>query len=214
MYQQKDLNLKNFIPEILNILTFIGLIEKNQATEVITYIGPDLKCYDENQKKVSWKILELVKREEQVIGKETVEEIEQGKAEKIGEDMPVPVHMSYFPELSYAVLRSSTWQKNITSTVFFIGRNQKRTNISDKNKSYKVDLELPYRSVSRQHAVIAYNFEMQRWQLRCLSKKNLIKVDGQRFAYGDKNVWLRNKSEIQIGPEKMVFLQASGSAFE
>ncbi len=29
MYQQKDLNLKNFIPEILNILTIIGLIEKN-----------------------------------------------------------------------------------------------------------------------------------------------------------------------------------------
>jgi hypothetical protein len=29
MYQQKDLNLKNFIPEILNILGIIGLIEKN-----------------------------------------------------------------------------------------------------------------------------------------------------------------------------------------
>jgi len=56
MYQQKDLNLKNFIPEILNILGIIGLIEKNEATEVITYIGPDLKCYDENGKKISWKI--------------------------------------------------------------------------------------------------------------------------------------------------------------
>jgi hypothetical protein len=73
MYQQKDLNLKNFISEILNILTIIGLIEKNEATEVITYIGPDLKCYDENGKKVSWKTLELVKREEQIIGKETTE---------------------------------------------------------------------------------------------------------------------------------------------
>jgi len=30
--------------------------------------------------------------------------------------------MSYFPELSYAVLRSSGWEKNITNTVFFIGR--------------------------------------------------------------------------------------------
>jgi hypothetical protein len=63
-----------------------------------------------------------------------------------------------------------------------------------------VDLELPYRSISRQHAAIVFNFEMQRWELRCLSKKNLIKVDGERFAYGDKNVWLRNKSEVQIGP--------------
>ena len=63
MYQQKDLNLKNFIPEILNILAIIGLVEKNEATEVICYIGPDLKCYDENGRKISWKILELIKRE-------------------------------------------------------------------------------------------------------------------------------------------------------
>jgi hypothetical protein len=66
--------------------------------------------------------------------------------------------MSYFPELSYAVLRSSSWEKNITNTVFFIGRYEKRTNLTEKSKSYKVDLELPYRSVSRQHALILYNF--------------------------------------------------------
>ena len=48
--------------------------------------------------------------------------------------------MSYFPELSYAVLRSSTWEKNITNTVFFIGRNERRTNLTDKAKVYKVDL--------------------------------------------------------------------------
>ena len=29
--------------------------------------------------------------------------------------LPVPVHMSYFPELSYALLRSSAWEKNIMS---------------------------------------------------------------------------------------------------
>jgi hypothetical protein len=32
MYHQKDANLKNFVPEILNILGIIGLIEKNEAT--------------------------------------------------------------------------------------------------------------------------------------------------------------------------------------
>jgi hypothetical protein len=179
MYQQKDLNLKNFIPEILNILGIIGLIEKNEATEVITYIGPDLKCYDENGKKVSWKMFELTKREEQAIGKEGAEGVElQPKQERASLSVPVAVHMSYFPELSYAALRSSTWEKNITNTVFFIGRNEKRSSITDKCKNYKVDLELPYRSVSRQHALIIYNFESQRWEIRCLSKKNLIKVDG------------------------------------
>lgn len=45
MYQ-KEVNVKNFIPEILNVLTALSLVEKNEATEVITYIGPDLKCFD------------------------------------------------------------------------------------------------------------------------------------------------------------------------
>ena len=73
------------------------------------------------------------------------------------------MHLSYFPEMSYAVLRSNSWEKNITSTVFFIGRNEKRSNINEKSRTCKVDLELPYRSVSRQHALVLFNFEMQRW---------------------------------------------------
>jgi hypothetical protein len=68
------------------------------------------------------------------------------------------------------------------------------------NKTYKVDLDLNYKSVSRQHAVITYNFEAGRWEIRCLSKKNLMKVDNERYAWGDKNIWLRNKSTVQIGP--------------
>jgi hypothetical protein len=159
-------------------------------------------------------VFELTKREELVIGKDCPEPPEQPKPERTHDSAPPPVHMSYFPELSYAVLRSSSWEKNITNTVFFIGRNEKRSSLTDKAKNYKVDLELPYRSVSRQHAVVLFNFEAQRWEVRCLSKKNLIKVDGERFAYGDKNIWLRNKSELQVGPEKMVFLEASGSALE
>ena len=45
MMQQKDMNAKNFVQESLNILTNLGLIEKDESTEVITYIGPDLRCY-------------------------------------------------------------------------------------------------------------------------------------------------------------------------
>ena len=37
----------------------------------------------------------------------------------------------------------------------------------------------------------------------------MIKVDNERFGYGEKNIWLKNKSEIQVGPEKMVFLEAT-----
>jgi hypothetical protein len=36
----------------------------------------------------------------------------------------------------------------------------------------------------------------------------MIKVDEERIAWGDKNIWIKNKSEIIIGPEKMIFLEA------
>lgn len=73
MHQQKDFNPKNFVPEVLSILTIIGLIEKNEATEVVFYVGPDLCCYDDSNKKIAWKIYEVVQREEQIIGKEMQE---------------------------------------------------------------------------------------------------------------------------------------------
>ena len=66
-----------------------------------------MKCFDETGKKIGWKMLELIKREEQIIGREG-EEVEQ-KIEKQDQNGPTPMHMSYFPELSYAVLRSSSW---------------------------------------------------------------------------------------------------------
>lgn len=73
VHQQKDFNPKNFVPEVLSILTIIGLIEKNEATEVVFYVGPDLCCYDDSNKKIAWKIYEVVQREEQIIGKEMQE---------------------------------------------------------------------------------------------------------------------------------------------
>lgn len=33
------------------------------------YTGPDFKCYDENGKKIPWKVAEVIKKEEQVFGR-------------------------------------------------------------------------------------------------------------------------------------------------
>lgn len=37
----------------------------------------------------------------------------------------------------------------------------------------------------------------------------MIKVDDERIALGDKNIWIKNRTEIVIGPEKMMFLEAN-----
>lgn len=62
MMQQKELNAKNFVQDSLNVLSNLGLIEKDESTESITYIGPDLRCYEENGKKVNWKVYELLRK--------------------------------------------------------------------------------------------------------------------------------------------------------
>lgn len=103
--------------------------------------------------------------------------------------------LNHFPEMGFAVLRSSNWEKHIKKTVFFIGRHEKRPSKKDpKTKGYQVDLQIPHRSVSRQHALILFNNEANKWQIRCLSRKNMIKVDDERIAYGDKNVWIKNRT--------------------
>jgi hypothetical protein len=120
------------------------------------------------------------------------------------------MYLNHFPEMSYAVLRASNWEKYIKKTVFFIGRSEKKPNKKDeKNRNYQVDLELAHRSVSRQHALILFNNEAGKWEIRCLSRKNMIKVDDERIALGDENIWIKNRTEITIGPEKMVFLEAN-----
>ena len=74
------------------------------------------------------------------------------------------MHISHYPEMGYAVLRASNWEQYIKKTTFFIGRSEKKQpRNGEKVRSHQVDLELPYRSVSRQHALILFNSESGRW---------------------------------------------------
>jgi len=61
----KDTNTKTFLPDVLNILSMLGFIEKNENTEVVSYIGPDLRVFDEaTMKKNSEKVQNLLRQEE------------------------------------------------------------------------------------------------------------------------------------------------------
>lgn len=56
--------------------------------------------------------------------------------------------------------------------------------------------------------MILYNFEAKKWEIRCLSKKNLIKIDGERFAFRDQDIFLKDRSVIEVGPENFIFCLA------
>lgn len=96
MMQQKDLNTKNFVQESLNTLSYLGLIEKDESTEVISYVGPDLRCYEENGRKIKEKMCELLMAEREIFGREGEEKQEIIKTKK-NQKLPTPMYLNHFP---------------------------------------------------------------------------------------------------------------------
>ena len=78
----------------------------------------------------------------------------------------------------------------------------------DSNKAkttWEVDVELnPTNKVSKQHALIVYNFEENYFEIKNLSKKFPIRVNGELMNYNEE-MPLRNKSLIVIGNHEFYF---------
>jgi len=88
------------------------------------------------------------------------------------------------------------------NTHIIIGRSPQKV-----TSRWLVDLDLGRsKLVSRQHALIVYNFRDQRFEIRCLSKNARIKVDGKTYRLQDGSVPLRNLSVISIGAETFAFV--------
>ena len=72
---------------------------------------------------------------------------------------------------------------------------------------WAVDLDLgpKAKKVSKQHALIAYNFLINSFEIKNISKKFNIKVNGEIMNYNEEMI-LTNKSVIYIGNEDFYFL--------
>ncbi|KAL4436215.1 hypothetical protein ABPG74_018199 [Tetrahymena malaccensis] len=118
-------------------------------------------------------------------------------------DVP-KAHISYFPKVAFALLKGRTWQFYIQKLQIIIGRSL--INLPQKKMNWHIDLEVgASKKVSRQHAVILYNFEQKRFEIKCLSKKFHIKVDNNLYSIKDDPVPLKNKSLITVGNEHFYF---------
>lgn len=60
--------------------------------------------------------------------------------------------------------------------------------------------------VSRQHALIAFNFQMQKFQIKCLSSKYPLKVNNIHYYAKDPPVVLEDLTNILIGNMVFYFL--------
>ena len=71
---------------------------------------------------------------------------------------------------------------------------------------WPLDLDLypdPY--VSRQHAIITFNFQIEKFEIRCLSKTNPIRVKDRLVSDKDDPALLEENCFIRIGKQMLWF---------
>jgi hypothetical protein len=107
-----------------------------------------------------------------------------------------------FKRAGFALLRADTWTYLIRNTHLIIGRKS-----SKGFTKWLVDLGISSsKAISRQHALIIYNFEDQIFEIQCLSKRYGIKVDGNFYKRSDGAIPLKHRTVVSIGKECFVFL--------
>jgi hypothetical protein len=72
---------------------------------------------------------------------------------------------------------------------------------------WHVDVDFGHlRKVSRQHALIIYNFEKQAFEIKCLSRKYPVMVNRQPLNFGDEPLELKSGSIVAISGESFFFM--------
>ena len=108
----------------------------------------------------------------------------------------------------FAMLRCANWGYYIKKLYCIIGyKPVKYDNISNKcYTTWEVDVDLGHiKNVSKQHALIVYNFQIKSFEIKNLSKKFSIRVNGVQMNYNEV-MPLSHKSVINIGNQEFFFL--------
>ena len=108
----------------------------------------------------------------------------------------------------FAMLRCANWGYYIKKLYCIIGYKPiKHDNVSNKcHTTWELDVDLGHiKNVSKQHALIAYNFQIKSFEIKNLSKKFSIRVNGVQMNYNEE-MPLSHKSIITIGNQEIFFL--------
>lgn len=108
-----------------------------------------------------------------------------------------------FKRAGFALLRGQNWTYLLRNTHIIIGR-------QGSSAKWLVDLDLGNSHyIARQHALLAYNFRDEKFEIRCLSKKSRIKVDGKAYKFQDPPATLKHRSVITVHKMSFLFLLPS-----
>lgn len=110
-----------------------------------------------------------------------------------------------FDKLGFAALKNKNVNFIIDQPIVIIG-SSKSLDKTKSEYSWEVDLDLfpdPY--VSKQHALIAFNFQTEKFEIRCLSSTNPIKVKDKILSSKDDPRPMDENCFIRIGKQTLWF---------
>lgn len=230
---EKDTSDKKFFEEGVQILNHLGLFETNESAQNIVWQGPDyfnllgISTEDISLLQKSGEPIneyfnqiysnfsnEIFNREmlyyKQLLGSE-VSEAEFGqiiqsstKAEEHYTKSNISLEeLQPSKPYGYALLKGKKRKFFIQKLATVIGR----TGVIKNFVSWQVDIDLRNNpKISKQHALILYNFEEERFEIKCLSSKHSIRVNGSKYTLKDEPVALEHQSLISIGTEQFYFI--------
>lgn len=108
-----------------------------------------------------------------------------------------------FDQVGFAALKNKTVSYVINKPVTIIGCSKR---IKGETISWGLDLDLypdPY--ASKQHAVLMYNFQLEKFEIKCLSSTNPIKVKDKLLYEKDDPKILEENCFIRIGKQTLWF---------
>ena len=102
------------------------------------------------------------------------------------------------------MLKSANKNFYMRKTYMIIGRNSPPHN---QKYEWEVDVSLDNNAkVSKQHVLIAYNFDKGNFEAVCLSQKNPIKVNSKVVRVKDQPCTIYDASKIEVGGEVFHFM--------
>ena len=111
-------------------------------------------------------------------------------------------------DIGFELLRGVNWVYCIKKLHCIIGRRPMKYNrqLNPIHTTWDIDVDLgPVKKVSKQHALILYNFHIGSFEIKNISQKFTIKVNGELMNYNEE-MPLLNKSVIVIGNQEFYFL--------
>lgn len=230
--ESKENNAKMSLYDIQKVMGALGLIDMNENPTSVQWVGPDcinLTSVTESLLASNPNVLHLLIDNYRTFTLRFPLEIPQREASffhslyhSLSSEAMLAVDSAWFkvepllfreqPQLSpfgcfgFAVLKNKNFNYLLTKPVAIIGSTKKS---KEADFTWQVDLDLfpdPY--VSKQHAAIMFNFQTERFEIKCLSDRNSIKLRDKSLAHSDEPYQLEENCSFRIGKQWVWFSMA------